>query len=90
MAYSTADDIGKLLSDIASRKEFITTGAVPSLTADSIQGFIPGPGKLILPGVRLNGAQLFMTNWASPNSPNYKTQKGDHYERRIPTIVWQA
>lgn len=70
MAYSTADDIGKLLSDIASRKEFITTGAVPSLTADSIQGFIPGPGKLILPGVRLNGAQLFMTNWASPNSPN--------------------
>jgi hypothetical protein len=70
MAYSTSDDIGKLLSDVASRKEFITTGAVPTLAASSMQGFIPGPGKLILPGVRLNGAQLFITNWASPNSQN--------------------
>src|SRR3954471_19176787 len=67
-----------LLGDLAARKE-LRAHAVPlegppadpggANAAEWVRGFtLDAPGRLVLPGLRLTGAQLFLRNLAGPDS----------------------
>jgi hypothetical protein len=68
------EDILRLLSDLAGRKEFRPLGANPGGANPGAEGpdwggFVEAnPGGLFLPGLRLNGAQLFIRNFSNPDT----------------------
>ena len=60
--------IRALLTDLASRKEF-NTSAPPPHDRASWSGYAAElPGLLVLPGLRLSGAQHFVQNFESPDT----------------------
>ena len=64
--------IRELLLDLAERKEFrafkLGPDAEPSAQTPHWAGFNKVPAQMFLPGLRLNGAQLFVRNFENPDT----------------------
>lgn len=66
-----SDEVKKLLTDLAGRKEFAMLATKPHNGHQEWSGFGRNSNNLFLPGLKLNGAQLFVRNFENPDT-NYK------------------
>ena len=62
--------IKTFLTDLSGRKEFATYAANSELTKAKWDGYIANPERYrpFLPGLRLNGAQIFIRNFENPDT----------------------
>ena len=67
MAYKDTADFVEFIKDLSTRKEFCIRGNTLESKKD-YSGFITTKPNLILPGLHLNGAQLFVQNFQNPNT----------------------